>query len=128
MSPYVRTVKTASGATAVQIVHSNRRSIISAGGLILATGFAYFVIGTIRAALELREASSLLTSVLLVSLATWMVVGLVENQLVDRYLYVPAAVIVALSVRLQHATSASVSTIGEGVHPRPSLTGRRPLR
>jgi len=76
--------------------------LLSAGGLILFIGFVLYIGGALRAVWRLRRARCSLAPYLLAAVLTWMAVGFVENQLTDRYLYIPVGCIAALQMIASH--------------------------
>jgi hypothetical protein len=74
--------------------------------------FCWFLVGSLLAGLRVardRRVSSDVSSLagaLAATMATWIVMGVVENQLIDRYLFVPCGFIVALIVALQASRPA----------------------
>ena len=55
-----------------------------------------------RGGSRLRRARCSLAPYLLAAVLTWMAVGFVENQLTDRYLYIPVGCIAALQMIASH--------------------------
>lgn len=82
----------------VTAAHSIYLQVLAAGGLLLAVGIAAYFASAVRAAWRLRGDPNPLGGFLLVSLMTWLAVGVVENQLTDRYLYFPIGCIAALQL------------------------------
>jgi hypothetical protein len=85
--------------------HSIYLQILAAGGLLLATGMVLFWFGLVRAGWRLRYFDPI-AIFLVASVIVWLAVGLVENQLTDRYIYFPVAAIAALAVRHQRRSDA----------------------
>nr|WP_285600109.1 O-antigen ligase family protein [Kineosporia sp. NBRC 101731] len=75
--------------------HSIYLQMLSSGGIILGLGCAAYFGGMLRVAWRLRGPERPHISVLLSSTIIWLGVGIIENQLTDRYLYVPVALIAA---------------------------------
>jgi O-antigen ligase len=84
------------GLDYITSAHSVYLQLISAGGLLLTVGVLAYLFGAIRAAWRLREDENPLPGYLFITLVAWLAVGSVENQLTDRYLYVPVGCIAAL--------------------------------
>lgn len=84
------------GLDQITYAHSIYLQMLSAGGLILATAMVLFLSGAIGTAWRLRAHP--LAVCLGVSVATWAIIGIIENQITDRYLYVPVACLAALTV------------------------------
>lgn len=71
--------------------------LLAAGGVLTLVGFGYFVIGLLVRANRIAGDKSL-AQALTACTVTWLVIGLVENQLTDQWIYVPLALIAALIV------------------------------
>jgi O-antigen ligase len=78
--------------------HSVPLQLLSSGGIVLATAIISLFAGSIRSGWKLRKSIGGLTGALLVSVIVWLAQSVIENQLVDRYLYFPVAIIVALTM------------------------------
>ena len=77
--------------------HSIYLQLLASGGLLLLLAFVIFLAFAARAGLvSSRIGDDPLGTLLAVSMLTWALVGVVENQLTDRYLYVPAAALACL--------------------------------
>ncbi len=77
--------------------HSIYLQLLASGGLLLLLAFVVFLVFAARAGLRSsRLEGDPLGTLLAVSMLTWALVGVVENQLTDRYLYVPAAALACL--------------------------------
>lgn len=90
------------GFTHVRDAHSIYLQLLAAGGVIALAAFLAYVAGAARSGWLLarrrladREAASL-AGALVASVAMWVLLGAVENQIFDRYLMVPFGLIVAL--------------------------------
>ena len=77
--------------------HQELLQLLAAGGVIGLVGYVVYWIGAIRTGFIARRGDPNLASVLLVAMVCFLVVSLVENQVTDRYLYVPVALAVALA-------------------------------
>lgn len=71
--------------------HSIYLQLLASGGMILLSVFLIYNVCAIRELWRARKLHDELPLALLISMGGWLVIGLVENQLTDRYLYVPAA-------------------------------------
>jgi hypothetical protein len=89
--------------------HSIYLQILAAGGLLLATGMLLFWFGLVRAGWRLRHVDPI-GIFLVASIIVWLAVGLVENQLTDRYIYFPVAAIAAMTVRHQGKLDAAADS------------------
>jgi hypothetical protein len=87
--------------------HAIYLQLAAAGGAVLVLAFAITVLGAVvdgvavarRAARDERGRDERgLVVVLLISIASWLVVGAVENQIADLYLYLPVALLAGLTV------------------------------
>ncbi|WP_029430293.1 O-antigen ligase [Blastococcus sp. URHD0036] len=87
--------------------HSIYLQLLAAGGVLLALAFALAVVGCALDARALARRQGDLPRVLLVALGVWLLVGLVENQLTDVYLYVPFALLAGLCALPQPAGTAA---------------------
>lgn len=77
--------------------HSVPLQLLSSGGLVLLIGFGIYIAGALNAAWRMRRTDAFGLAVAL-SLVSWMVLGLVANQLTDRYLYVTVGAAAALAL------------------------------
>jgi O-antigen ligase len=83
--------------------HDIYLQLLQAGGLLALGAFAAYVVGTLRLAWQLGHnplvpaPSRLLIAGLSASILVWLINGLAENQLYDRYLYVPIGLLLGLS-------------------------------
>lgn len=93
-----------SGLSLVRGAHDIYLQLMQASGVLGLAAFVLFTATTIRVAVALardeglRHEERLLASSLAVSIVVWLVIGFVQNQVYDRYLYVPGALIVALKL------------------------------
>lgn len=82
--------------------------VLAAGGLIALAGFLFLTVGTMYSAWRGVTVESSLARALIASTAAWLVIGLVENQLTDQYLYVPIALVVALWAAQRRAEPSEI--------------------
>lgn len=81
--------------------HDIYLQLVQAGGLVLLVGFLCYIFSLIYIGLKnlstfQRDGTERkLTMALLASVGTWLVIGLAQNMLVDRYIYVPVGLLVA---------------------------------
>lgn len=87
--------------------HSVPLQLLSAGGIVLTVAFAVYISGAWKALQPVGVHG--LEPYLRASLVVWMVSGLVENQLTDRYLYVPVLLAVAAQLMRVRAATADVT-------------------
>lgn len=76
--------------------HSIWLQLLASGGVVLLVGFLVTCTGFGLDALAQRRASADLSMAMALAAGTWLVVGVVENNLTDLFLYVPFAVVAAL--------------------------------
>jgi hypothetical protein len=88
------------GFEVLTAAHSVYVQLLASGGLLLLGAMGYFWLGLIRGARRLARQGEILGDFIFCSTLAWLIVGAIENQLTDRYLYFPTAVAVALLLRL----------------------------
>jgi O-antigen ligase len=75
--------------------HNIYLQILQAGGLVGFVGFYWFIIGfislgwKIRPNARFRTRNPLIIDALIVSIFTWLLIGLFFNLIFDRFLYIP---------------------------------------
>ena len=91
--------------------HDIYLQVLSAGGIILTVAMAAYWVGLVRGCVLLRRARVDLAPYLMSSVAVWLVLGVLENEVADRFLYyLPGCVIALLSIRARHdETAAQIS-------------------
>jgi len=99
--------------------------LLAAGGLFAFVGWCYYVV---KIAMDAHKGSGDLTLVriMLFCTATWLLVGLVENQLTDRYLYVPLAVLVGLGQKYKPKSHVSTKVSAGKLKPNPGSARKLP--
>ena len=85
--------------------HNIFRQMLAAGGIALFSAFVVFAVGAFRSALRVGRVHPLAYAAA-ASVASWLLFGMVENLLLDRFLYFPAGFIVAMMQRTE-VTGAS---------------------
>lgn len=85
--------------------HSIYIQILAAGGLLLAAGLIYYFFGLFRDLLRLRRAGDELAPYLAVLFCAWLSCGVIENVLVERYLYIPVGLVIAMTSLLLESRS-----------------------
>jgi hypothetical protein len=75
--------------------------LLASGGLLLLGAMGWFWLGLIRASRRMARHGEVLGGFILCSTVAWLVVGAIENQLTERFLYFPTAIAVALVMQLQ---------------------------
>ena len=78
--------------------------LLAAGGILGLSGAAIFVGGTLISSWRKLRGTDRLAGMLIASSATWLVIGVVENQLGDQWIYVPVALLAAMLRRTATAT------------------------
>lgn len=84
------------GLSVVTDGHSIYLQLLASGGLLLGIAFAVAMAGCALDATALARRVGDLPRVLLAATGVWLLVGIVENQLTDVYLYVPFALVAGL--------------------------------
>ena len=108
----------------VRSAHNIYLQVLQAGGVLALAAFLTFVWGTLRAALrlsshrEVSEAGQGMARALAVSMGVWLLFGLVQNSIFDRYLYVPAGLLLGL------CTAAGLPAAGAAAAQRETPPGR----
>jgi hypothetical protein len=97
--------------------HSIFLQLLAAGGVVLFGAMVYFLGSALWTSFKLSRDGSVLAGFLGCSILIWIAVGSIENQLTDRYLYVPIAALCALT-----ALRADASACGEGGRVGPAQT------
>lgn len=95
--------------------HNIYRQLLAAGGIVLFGCFLVFAIGALRCAIRVGPSQPLAFAAA-ASIAAWLLFGMVENLLTDRFLYVPVGILVAL-VQESRAVGSPVE------RGSPALTG-----
>lgn len=118
------------GLGAITYAHSIYLQLLSAGGLLLFLGFTIYLLGALRSSWHHRKCPNPVSAHLWVSTVTWITMGMVENQLTDRYLYVPIGCIAAIQITATgRGAPTKLRRLGRGTH-RPgdaSVQDRRHL-
>jgi len=100
------------GFEKVRGAHDIYLQLLQAGGLVAFVAFGLFAVGTLRLGSTLgrgAQASHDLAGALMAVMAVWLVAGLFANAVYDRYLYVPAGLLLGLgaaSLRKRGASGA----------------------
>jgi hypothetical protein len=108
------------GLHAIAEGHAIYLQLVAAGGAVLGLAFAVTVLGAVVDGVALARRSTPdergLVVVLLVSIASWLVVGAVENQIADLYLYLPIALLAGLTAASSAGRTAARPS---GAEPAP---------
>ena len=95
------------GLEVIAQAHNIYLQLLAAGGLILAGGMLLYFGGVLRAAYAERNDPDPLGVCLLIAVVVWMAAGAFGNQITDRYLYFPVALIAGLqALRARHLREA----------------------
>lgn len=92
------------GFSMVRDAHDVYLQLLEAGGLFAILPFLIFSSGAVRMGLRLcrdvrlTEGMQPMAAAATASMLTWLVGGLVQNQIYDRYLYIPCGILVGLSL------------------------------
>lgn len=84
------------GFSTVKFANNLVLQTLQAGGLLAALGFTIYLAGAMARGLWTSRASQGLGAVLVVALLGWLVDGMFQNILYDRFLFLPVALLVAL--------------------------------
>jgi len=90
------------GYGVVRQAHNIYLQILQAGGLLGFVGFYWFIIGflslgwNIRSNARFRIKNPLIVDALIVSILTWLVIGLFFNLIFDRFLYIPMGLLLGI--------------------------------
>lgn len=77
--------------------HNIYLQALAAGGVVLLASLLLLLGGALRTSFRLGRRGDRLAVALFACVLTWVVCGLIENQLTDRYLYVPVAAVASLA-------------------------------
>lgn len=115
---------TGNGFEVVRGAHDIYLQLLQAGGLIALAAFGLFALGSLGLGVRLTREPTLpngaqgLAAALTASIAVWLLAGLAQNQIYDRFLYVPVGLLLALSVI--RAGHSEMSFDGAAGAPRAS--------
>ena len=107
------------GFQGARTAHDIYLQLLEVGGLIALAAFLAFMAGTIAMARRLAATNDLpwslvsLASALGASAVVWLVIGLAQNELYDRYLYIPAGLLLAARLMLHEGPAADGSRRAE---------------
>lgn len=99
------------GFATARDAHNLYLQMLQAGGIVALTGFVVFAVGALRLgrrlSLEPRAPpeSARLAAALTVSLLVWLICGLFQNAVNDRYIFVPFGVLLGLSLAVHRQRS-----------------------
>jgi hypothetical protein len=118
------------GYTVIDDAHDIYVQLLAAGGVIGLLAFVVLIMGALGAVRRLwRSPDHLYAAAMGAALAVWALAGVVENQLTDRYLYVPLAVLIALAkLQALRAVRSPEVLRGPGRGDGAEVTPRREVR
>jgi O-antigen ligase len=107
------------GIRHISEAHNVYLQLLAAGGVVLAAGILAYFFCILRDCWRLSRHGIILARFLMISIATWLVLGAVENELVDRELYFTVGCVAALvaTTNLPRHTEedAQLSYLGNGI-------------
>jgi glycosyltransferase involved in cell wall biosynthesis len=104
------------GFRIVNQAHDIYLQLLASGGVIALVGFLTLVAGLVVAAREAVRVDRQLGIACAAAIGTWLIIGFVENQLVEPYLYVPVALLVALAgLAARKAAAPEPARVGAGL-------------
>jgi O-antigen ligase len=97
-----------SGIRHIVEAHNIYLQFLASGGVVLAMSMLIYFFLVLRASWQLSSQGIAYARFLMISIGTWLVLGLVENAVADRYLYYSVGCVAALaSVNLRHQGDTS---------------------
>ena len=90
--------------------HSLYLQVLASGGLLLACVLALGLVGMMKSAWTEALRGNSIAAVSVVSITCWLVLGIIQNQINDVYLYVPVGIVVAIEQGSRSTNSAKVKT------------------
>lgn len=106
------------GIAHISEAHNIYLQMISAGGCILFLGMLIYWLGAVRSSWLAMRGGEALGPYLTISVVAWLVIGVMENQLTDRFLYYTVGCAAALAAIRRIETPAN----------RPALASRQASR
>ena len=86
------------GMKAINNAHGIYMQLMQAGGVILLIALVVYWLWCLRDAYVVQKLGHPVAAYLFVSIAAWLILGVIENQLIDRLLYYSIGCVAALSV------------------------------
>jgi hypothetical protein len=112
-----------SGISHIVEAHNIYVQFLASGGLVLAMAMLVYFFFVFRECWQLSEHQNVYARFLMISIGTWLVLGLVENAVTDRYLYYAVGCIAALaSVTWRKSGDTAPSEVGP--QPVPAVRWR----
>lgn len=110
----------------IEASHNIYLQLLVAGGIFALVGFASAMFGYLEEAWSIRRrlrgAAATMATALLVSMITFLVMGLFQTDLLDRYLYLPAGLVLAMSILVGVREGATEISDSVASAPRHGLT------
>jgi hypothetical protein len=95
------------GIKHVTEAHNIYLQMMAAGGVVLVAGMLIYWFGTFRSCWLVKRHGEALGTYLMISVTGWLLIGALENELTDRFLYYTVACAVALAATCGVQTQAS---------------------
>jgi hypothetical protein len=109
---------TGNGYAVVRDAHDMYLQVVDAGGILALPAFLVFAGGVVLVGVRLRRERELpavsqnLAAALTASMLVWLSCGIVSNEVYDRYLYVPAGLLLGLLFACRRSDGISMSASG----------------
>jgi hypothetical protein len=91
--------------------------LLAAGGLLGFVGWVIYIWGAVLRIRPARKADLQLAQAMAITIFTWLILNFVENQVTDRFLYIPSGIVLALA----RIGASSPSETPEVAAPPPVL-------
>jgi O-antigen ligase len=117
---FVQHPLTGTGLGTARLAHNLYLQLLQGGGILLLCSFAVFALGALRLGYRLSRDSRLsadmqsLAGALTISLTVWLIAGLVQNPLYDRFLYLPVGFLLSLQFLIARAAVAPDEILRRG--------------
>ena len=104
------------GLAHLRDAHDVYLQLLSSGGVLILIGFGVFAYGLFATGVRLHTPLGVGA---FAAVCAWLLAGLVENQIYDRFVYVPAGLVIAIALleRRSHAIAEQGSVKGSGAAP-----------
>jgi hypothetical protein len=120
---------TGAGFAGVRTAHDIYLQLLAAGGVLALPAFLLFTAGVLVLGLRLRRAAAFspatqnLAAACTASMVVWLAGGVFGNEIYDRYLYLPAGLLLGLWFALDRERPAAAAP-EEAAVPVPAIAGR----
>jgi hypothetical protein len=111
------------GYSQLNNAHEVHLQLLASGGVLALTGFVIYMMGVLAVGVKQIKVDRL-ASGLMAATVTWLLLNFTENQVADRYLYVPAALLIGLA---SSRRSESHSRLSSQTAPASSLSSQQSL-